>query len=184
MNTTLLLIPNGIGLTNILLMSNFTQPLAWRIALLSIFCSFLTFAQNPEIILKSSLNSALQKSKSGSNQKAIKELLDNHVPTVYVHNGNITGDTDKPVKAYSDLSEANKLQSIPNKGTIENITLNVKNKSDLNLIKSVLDFKKFPRLKVLYLRFDFDVQPSDFSSFIPYHEDFSWIVVYEIIKPS
>lgn len=184
MQTTLLLIPNGKSLTNILLMSNFTQPLNWQIALLSILCSFLTFAQNPEIILKSSLNSTLKKSKTVSNQKVIIELVDKHLPTVYVFNGNITGDIEKPIKAFTDISESKILHTIPNKGTIENITINIKNKTELSLINSVLDFKKFPRLKVLHLRFDFDILPSDFSSFIPYHEDFSWIVVYEIIKPT
>lgn len=142
------------------------------------------FAQNAPILFKNDIDKMNARSSSTiENQNTLKLLNSTH-PSTYVYNGNITGELERPVIVFTDMSSLKSIYSISNRGTIECISIQIKSKSELSMLGLLSDLKKFPRIKIIKLDFEFEINPQDFSSLIPYHEDFSWVVVYEVVKPS
>lgn len=156
-------------------------------------CSMLLFtlfvdtsmrSQNAPILSKGDLEKLNGRSSSSTDNQRVLKLLNSTHPSVYIYNGNQSGEVERPVSLFTDAVNLKSIYSLSNRGTLESITIHIKSKSELSMLGALSDLGKFPRIKVIKLNFEFDINPQDFSSLIPYHEDFSWVVVYEIVKPS
>lgn len=149
-----------------------------------LFVDSSMWSQNAPILSKGDFEKLSgQNSSSTENQRVLK-LLNSTLPSIYIYNGNVTGEIDRAVSVYTDAVSLKSIYSISNRGTIESLTIHIKSKSELSMLGALSDLSKFPRIKVIKLNFEFEINPQDFSSLIPYHEDFSWVVVYEIVKPT
>jgi hypothetical protein len=158
-----------------------------------LFCNTLFFllfvnssmqSQSAPTLSKVDLQNLNGQNYLSADNEDISSLINATHPSIYVYNGTISGEVNRPVAVFTDAGSLNSIYAISNRGTIETITIQIKSNSDLPKLGFLNDLKKFPRIKVIKLNFEFEINPQDFSSLIPYHEDFSWVVVYEIVKPS
>lgn len=166
------------------LKSNFSVMFMNMMLIIILLSGSTSFAQSPSIIAVDDLFSNNKRSTSNSTLKKVESLLKTSQPSTHLSEGRMVLSTKRPVCVYTDVSSLKQLNLIEDKGTVESISIHLRNKSELNQLASLKEMHQFPRLKVIKLNFEFDIKLNEFSSLIPFHEDFSWVIVYEVIKPS
>lgn len=166
------------------LKSNFSVTSVSVMLIICLLSSISSVAQNPSVMAKDDLLLTNKRSSNNATLKKVESLLETSLPSIHLNEGKMVVSTKRPVCVFTDVLSLNQLNLIEDKGTVESISIHLKNKSELNQLASLKEMHQFPRLKVIKLNFEFEAKPSEFSTLIPFHEDFSWIIVYEVIKPS
>lgn len=164
--------------------SSFSVLFCLKVLIITSVLSASIHAQSPLILSKGELQANINNRVNDPNLKNVETLLFSNQQSVHFSGGKIVSNSKRPISIFSDVLSLNQIYSIENKGIIESINVHLKSKADLTQLRALNNMHSFPRLKVIKLNFEFDVNQNDFSNLIQYHEDFSWIVVYEVIKPS
>ncbi|MFN4197835.1 MAG: hypothetical protein ACK4FS_02285, partial [Flavobacterium sp.] len=121
---TITLVPFGKKLsTNFIDMNKSRQQLN-----MLLICNILFFilfvdssmrSQNAPILLKGDLEKLNARSSSSLDTHRVLKLLNSTHPSVYIYNGNVSGEIDKPVTVFTDAVSLNSIYTISNRGTIE-----------------------------------------------------------------
>jgi hypothetical protein len=102
--------------------------------------------------------------------------------SIYVENNQIKISQPNPVSLFTDCASIQEIDNlIPNKSSIEYVSIKVKNPSDIASFIRLSRFSNFSNLKYIHVLFEYEISNSEMESLIR-NPSFNCYVVYESRK--
>lgn len=152
--------------------------------LLLLIVPIFGFSQNVKIESSDKYVKAQVSSSRNNDVSAIKSLIKDLHPSVYLTSGRINSYGESPISIFTDVESLGLLKTLRiDLSKIEIITITIKDRQELRSIIAINDFSKFSSLKVLHLNVQFDCTTDLLEPMIQ-GEKPNFVVLYSIEKPS